>query len=86
MSVDLRTSTHSSPSSSCHAQVASACGPGKSAEQCECLYKQHATFLSLAHSTALAAAFVAMVQVGLGQHEGQVCVRARYQCVPLHGS
>ena len=52
------------------AQVASACGPGKSAEQCEGLYKQHATFLSLAHSTALAAAFVAMVQVGLGPHEG----------------
>ena len=50
------------------AQVASACGPGKSAEQCEGLYKQHATFLSLAHSTALAAAFVAMVQVRLGLH------------------
>ena len=29
---------------------------------CEALFKQHTTFLSLAHSPALATAFVAMVQ------------------------
>ena len=43
-------------------QVAAACGPGKSADVCEALFKQHATFLSLPHSPALSSAFVAMVQ------------------------
>ncbi|GAX80922.1 hypothetical protein CEUSTIGMA_g8357.t1 [Chlamydomonas eustigma] len=43
-------------------QVASASGPGKSAEMCENLHKQHQTFLGLPSSPALATAFVAMVQ------------------------
>lgn len=62
----LKSWVASTPSSTMRAdrtQVAAACGPGRSPEMCESLHQQHMTFLSLAHSPALSAAFVAMVQV-----------------------
>ena len=62
-------------------QVAAACGPGKSADVCEALFKQHATFLSLPHSPALSAAFVAMVQDhynNIKEEEGDVDESVRH--------